>query len=288
MTESMFLKRYDVTKYERPSLTVDVVIFTVSDRLSVDGPFLPEKELKILLIKRGKHPYKNCWALPGGFVQSDETLAEAAARELAEETGLQNLFLRQLYTWGDPGRDPRTWVVSCSYMALAEADKIKFTAPGDDAAEALWFTITKTFLQDVHTEEKNVRKQNFVLHFSADTIKMEAQMENVLIKTGKIWTEEGKIRASENIAFDHAKIINYALERLRQEIWTTDIIFNLMPEIFTLTQLRRTYEAILGRKIRAATFYRKMKKRIRPTSRQMRPGMKSVLLFQKKQKNNRV
>ncbi len=126
---------YDASQYERPSVTVDVVIFTI-----LDG------ELKVLLVKRKHWPYEGMWAIPGGFVSVDERLEGAAYRELREETGVSgdDVYLEQLYTFGDPGRDPRTRVITVAYFALVGADKLHL--PGgelraaNDAAKVGWFS----------------------------------------------------------------------------------------------------------------------------------------------------
>ena len=89
---------------------------------------LPECSLCLLLIQRGGHPYLGDWALPGGFVRPGETTKAAAKRELREETGLDQVYLEQLYTFSDPGRDPRTWVMSCAHMALIDGTKIRLKA----------------------------------------------------------------------------------------------------------------------------------------------------------------
>ena len=122
---------YDVTQYERPSVTVDVVIFSI-----------PDEELKVLLIKRKIWPYEGMWAIPGGFVKMDESLETAAYRELAEETGVtsENVYLEQLYTFGQPDRDPRTRVITVTYFALVSADKISAQA-ADDAEDVAWFSV---------------------------------------------------------------------------------------------------------------------------------------------------
>jgi 8-oxo-dGTP diphosphatase len=129
---------YDASKYERPSVTVDVVIFTI-----LDG------ELKALLVKRKHWPYEGMWAIPGGFVGIDEGLEEAAYRELREETGVsgEDVYLEQLYTFGDPGRDPRTRVITVAYFALVSADKLHLPdgrlRAADDAADVGWFSAYK-------------------------------------------------------------------------------------------------------------------------------------------------
>ena len=121
---------YDVTQYERPSVTVDTVIFT-----------LRQSELQVLLVRRKHWPHEGIWAIPGGFVHMDESLEDAARRELAEETGVDDpdIYLEQLYTFGDPGRDPRTRVITVSYFALICSDRLQLHAD-TDAADAAWFS----------------------------------------------------------------------------------------------------------------------------------------------------
>ncbi len=112
-----------------PAVTTDIVIFTIR-----------EQKLKLLLVKRKGAPYKSKWALPGGFVNMDENLRQAAERELAEETGVRNVFLEQLYTFGAPERDPRERVITVAYYALIPSDKIQIRAATD--AEAVgWFAM---------------------------------------------------------------------------------------------------------------------------------------------------
>jgi len=108
-------------------VTVDIVIFT-----------LREGSLQVLLVKRGVPPFEGQYAIPGGFIRGDESLEEAALRELHEETGVRDVFLEQLYTFGDPKRDPRGRVITVAYYALIASDKLSLVA-GADAAEAQWF-----------------------------------------------------------------------------------------------------------------------------------------------------
>ena len=121
---------YDPSQYERPSVTVDIVLFTIL-----------RAELQVLLVQRKHWPYEGYWALPGGFVKMDESLEDAAYRELKEETNIDReaVYLEQLYTFGAPNRDPRTRVVTVAYFALVGADKIGPKA-ADDAAEVGWFS----------------------------------------------------------------------------------------------------------------------------------------------------
>ena len=184
---------YDVSKFFRPSVTVDVVIFTIQ-----------EKELRVLLIRRGQWPYKNRWALPGGFVHENEDLEAAAQRELLEETSVGDIFLEQLHSFGHPGRDPRTRVITVAYYALVPADKLKLKAAGD-AGDVRWWSIYSL----------------------------------------------------PELAFDHDRILDAALTRLRAKIMATNVAFQLMGSKFTLTQLQRTYEIVLGKQLDKRNFRKK-------------------------------
>jgi 8-oxo-dGTP diphosphatase len=130
MAQAETAETYDVSQYERPSVTVDVVIFSILD-----------EQLKVLLIKRKVWPYEGMWAIPGGFVEMSESLDDAAYRELAEETNVSagQVYLEQLYTFGEPARDPRTRVITVTYFALVSADKVDPRA-ADDAEDVCWFS----------------------------------------------------------------------------------------------------------------------------------------------------
>jgi 8-oxo-dGTP diphosphatase len=161
------------------------------------------------------------WALPGGFVNMDESLEEAAQRELEEETGLKQAYLEQLYTYGEPGRDPRGRVVSVAYFALLPSDAPIRAEGGSDASQASWCAV----------------------------------------------------ECLPPLAFDHAEIIAYALRRLRYKLEYTAAGFELLPEAFTLSEIQRTYEMILGEKLDKRNFRRRILEAgiIEPTP-QMRSG----------------
>lgn len=118
---------YAPAHYDRPSVTVDLAIFTVLHRA-----------LHVLLVKRRQAPFAGMWALPGGFVHMDESLEDAARRELREESGVEDVYLEQLYTFGDPGRDPRTRVITVAHFALVRAEHQRLRA-ATDAAAVNWF-----------------------------------------------------------------------------------------------------------------------------------------------------
>jgi 8-oxo-dGTP diphosphatase len=175
-------------------VTIDIVIFTIRDRA-----------LQVLLVRRGVPPFEGQDAIPGGFIHEDESLEDAAQRELYEEAGVRNVFLEQLYTFGDPKRDPRGRVITVAYYALIASDKLSLVA-GADAAEAKWFPASNLPL----------------------------------------------------LAFDHKRILSYALERLRNKLEYTTVGFQFLPQKFTLSELQSVYEAILGRRLDKRNFRRKI------------------------------
>jgi 8-oxo-dGTP diphosphatase len=181
-------------EHPRPAVTVDCVVFG-----------LDQDDLKVMLIRRGEKPFRGRWALPGGFVRMHESLEDAARRELEEETGLKDVYLEQLYTFGDPKRDPRGRTVSVAYYALVQLEGRKVRAT-TDAADAAWFSIN-----DV-----------------------------------------------PDLAFDHDRILEMAVTRLRGKVRYVPIGFELLPERFTLTQLQQLYETVLDRKFDKRNFRKKV------------------------------
>jgi len=134
-----------VYEWPRPMVSVDAAVFNVS-----------KKGVKILLIKRGKEPFKDKWALPGGFVGMDEELEDAAGRELDEETGLSGIKLEQMHTFGTVGRDPRGRQITIVFMAITAGNEKK-PRPGDDAAKARWFNIEKLPAEVAFDHDKVIR-----------------------------------------------------------------------------------------------------------------------------------
>ena len=130
-TEEEFLEIYRTKNYPRPYVTADMVV------LSRKG-----EEKFVLLVKRGGHPYLGQWALPGGFLNPDETIEECAARELTEETGVKDVTPVPVGMFSKPGRDPRGWVITQAYTAEVDMDRTKVAAD-DDAADARWFKIVR-------------------------------------------------------------------------------------------------------------------------------------------------
>jgi ADP-ribose pyrophosphatase YjhB (NUDIX family) len=244
--EEEFLKKYDDSKYEKPSVTADIAIFSVFDKEVDNYRKLPERVLKVLLIKRGTYPYKDMYALPGGFVHQGETVDDAAQRELREETGIDCCFLEQVRTFSDPMRDPRRWVITSAYLALLDGSKYKIQA-GDDASDAEWFQVSMK-----QTEEKQWR------------LKLTGERDDICVDLGErekpifSVSPELYIIESQNIAFDHGLILAHTLLNLRKWIKETDIAFSLLPDQFTLTQLQQIHEAVLEKRLLSAAFRRKV------------------------------
>lgn len=259
LTEREFLEQYRAGDYERPSVAADMVVFTVTDKEADDSLKLPDKELRILLIRRGGHPCLGRWALPGGFIQPDESGEQAAARELYEETGVADVYLEQLYTVTDPGRDPRTWVMSSSYMALIDSSLLQIKA-GDDAEEAAWFTVSYRLVREHKEllEEGYVRTFTYELKLGAGEGALVAVIDRTVTAKPASRSVTYSIRSNDGLAFDHGKIIARAIERLRQETEQTGIALHLMPKLFTLSELQQVYEVILDKELPEAALRDKL------------------------------
>ncbi|RHG51557.1 NUDIX hydrolase [Ruminococcus sp. AM22-13] len=239
-----FVKNYDDSKYKKPSVTADIVIFGMFDSEENNYRKLSQKELKVLLIQRDQGPFEGCYALPGGFVRSNETIVDAAKRELGEETHVQCDFLEQFGTYSDPKRDPRRWVISNGFMALMDAGSINLQA-GDDASDAKWF--------DVSFEEA---ENEWKLQLSHGEEKIFARLKNIASR----WDVKQKFESveSNDIAFDHQIIIADAIMQLRKWINETHIAFRLLPEKFTFRELQQIYETVLDTELLVPAFRRKM------------------------------
>ena len=241
-TEEEFLKDYNPKEFDQLSMTSDILLISVSDQEQTNYRKTSKKMMSILLVKRDDYPYKDKWCLPGGFLNpKTETLEECAKRVLKKETNLSNIYLEQLYTYDAIDRDPRTRVVSTTYIALIDKNKLtEMINPN-----ASWFDI-------VLLEEKN-NIVDITLDNGKDTIHLSIKKE-LREKT----TDRYRFIAikNENLAFDHAIVILAGIERIRNKINYTDIVFNMMPEYFTLGELQQVYEVILNKKLLDPAFRR--------------------------------
>lgn len=257
--EQEFLQQYRAEDYVHPSVAADMVIFTVMDAPEQNYRRLPEKQLCVLLIRRGGHPFRGQWALPGGFVRPDETVGGAAKRELKEETGLDHVYMEQLYTFSEPDRDPRTRVISSAHMALVNSQNLK-PAAGDDAAQAIWFRCDYKLVNE--TKETNAEgctvTQRYQLTLRGEQEQITCTVEHKKIHTTAAAYGDYTVIENAGLAFDHAKILACALDRLRGKLAYTGIALHLMPARFTLTELQQVYEVILGKPLLTAAFRRKI------------------------------
>ncbi|MBD9292141.1 MAG: NUDIX domain-containing protein [Coprococcus eutactus] len=282
--EKEFLAGYDLTKYDRPSVAADVVVFSVmKDDECEDVRRLQEKKLKILLIRRGGFPYKGSWAMPGGFCRKGEDVIDSARRELCEETGIDDAYVKLVGVYGEPGRDPRGWVISSTYMALMNARACRLKA-GDDAQDARWFTVELTDVSTEATEvsgtgEENVKneveashkvqngkKYRLVLKNADSDIKLTAVLRRTDMSSCGRSSDSYYIEECEGLAFDHARIITEAVLGLREDVRRDmELAFDLLPERFTLTELQNVYEQIWDMELTTPNFRRKIAEYVEET-----------------------
>lgn len=261
--EKEYLEAYDISSFERPSLATDVVVFSIlndGERDSIRR--LQKKALKVLLIKRASFPYRDSWAMPGGFCVPGEDIIDTARRELYEETNVKDAYLKLVDIYGETGRDPRGWIISSTYMALIDGEKCQLKA-GTDAWEAKWFSVdvaAEVVRKDVKNEEAIVETDYEITFCNEESeITLTALLKGK--KTFHKYHESVnyEIVESEGLAFDHAKIILNALLHLRNEVeHDLRIAFDFMPDRFTLTSLQNAYELILDKKLLTANFRRKI------------------------------
>lgn len=204
-----FLEEYDTNKYENPSVTADMIV------IQHPKEFHTVKEgLKVLMVKRRNHPSIGYWALPGGFVNIREDIDLAVKRELLEETGVDDVVIEQLHTWGEAWRDPRARIVTVAYLALL--DEGRELKAGDDAADAAWFDIKlskKEEVEEVNNQGRTRIKTQYELALVNEEKKVElgATVEVSYNKTGIMKEYQYQVLTSNHIAFDHPRFIVQAL-----------------------------------------------------------------------------
>jgi 8-oxo-dGTP diphosphatase len=256
--EENFLKNYDQNNYERPSVTNDMIIFTTADKEEGNLRKVAKKGMQVILIIRDDYPYKEKWALPGGFVDMEESLEMSARRKLREKTGIDNVYTEQLYTFGDVHRDKRTRVISVGNIALVEKEIIKFEEV-DSLKKSEWFWIDKTLIS-CEKHEQYLENKHLLSLKSVDK-KIEINYEITEKIERNIFRRKETVykllnSSTEELAFDHYKILDYGIDRLRNKVEYTPIAFNLLPTLFTVKELQNVYESIMGREI--LNFRRKM------------------------------
>lgn len=285
LTEAEFLAQYKPRNYEKPSVTVDMLLFTVDRLKNTNLRNDAAKELKILLIKRKNHPYIHKWALPGGFVGIDESVLQAAYRELAEETSITGIYLEQLFTFSEPKRDPRMRIISTSHLALIPMGSVKPVA-GDDAEDVAWFTIRKQLIED----QDSLRSYSLTISNNDLGITYRYRVDETLTQNGIVPVKESVVTPENpednGLAFDHIEQINMALVRLKNKIEYTPVVFNLLPDKFTLNEIQELYELILGYPLVKQNFRVKIKKYVEELNEyQNNVGHRPAKLYRLKQLN---
>lgn len=279
MTEQEFLDNYDITQYAQPSVAADIVLFTMNhkqtDKTISLGP------LQVLMIKRATHPFKNKWALPGGFCQPNETFEQTAMRELKEETGVDNAYLAETKTFTDKKRDPRGWIVSDAFTGAIWKPDCKLRTDAN-AWEAKWFNI---YLTERVTRQPNSAQSNHVYAYDY-TLLFNFGDEGAVIRRTQSIINNHKcdeweiINQSNGLAFDHALIITQLLVNLRETIkYDPRRLFDFLPDKFTIGELEAVYKAIYGFTDRVPNFRRTIQKYVKETGdmtndkRAFRPAM---------------
>lgn len=267
--EAEFLKDYKKEDYDRLSLTTDILLFSVSKEEETNYRKLSKKHFSVLLVKRNTYPFKDKWCLPGGFMKIDEDIEESPKRILAEETNLQDIYMEQLYTFGSVDRDPRMRIVSTAYMALVDKNMLK----DELAPNASWFNIT--VLDD--------KKELTITLDNPNNVHISLKYKKVKID-GK---DKLEVIKNDDLAFDHAKVIAVGIERLKNKIEYTDIVFNMMPKYFTLGELQQVYEVILNKKLLDPAFRRIISNKVEKTDKMKTGGghRPSALFKYKNEKN---
>jgi len=250
--EEEFLNDYNANHFETLSMTTDILLVSVSDQKQSNYRKTSKKMMSILLVKRKQYPFKDKWNLPGGFLDPrGETLDECAIRVLKNDTNLSHVFLEQLYTFDDIDRDPRTRVVNCAYVALIDKNKLD-EALNEDAA---WFDVVEYDECDDYIEMKLTNGE-----------------ENINFKVNKVLRSQTSTRykyetvENDMLSFDNPLVIVSGLSKIRSKANYSDIVFNMMPEYFTLGELQQVYEIILNKKLLDPAFRRIIKSKVEKTN----------------------
>lgn len=245
--EQTFLQSYNIAQYERPSLAADIALFALS-RNDADIKNIGIEGIQILLIKRANYPYKDKWALPGGFCIPSETIQETARRELTEETGVDNTYLQFFRTYSEQDRDPRGWIISNTFLSMVDKNTCHLRAD-TDAWDAAWFTI-----QNYHTIEcmtspttKEITHIFQLYNPESKEVLNTSYIEEIeaIQPIGNCFKYH-PVDLRSDLAFDHGRIIGEAIAHIRNTVkHDLRMLFYFFPEMFTIGELKAAYEVIL-------------------------------------------
>ena len=255
-----FCEGYDDSPYWHPSVTADSAVFRALDTPENATKKYPQRKLELLLVKRGRPPYAGGWALPGGFLEKDESLAACAARECLEETGLAPVYQGDVATFSRVDRDPRTRVITQCFLALVPDGENGAVAAADDAAEAAWFEVA------MQTEALSPQHYRCHLTLTHETTEISGSIDLIADAHGG-WRREVYEDAAL-LAFDHLEMICCAVESLRTKLYRTPIAFHWVPEQFRIADLQGVFEAVIGQELLRTTFFEHVKPLIRRVAEQ--------------------
>ena len=236
--------------------TSDLLIFGIDSRESGNVRSLPKKYFSLLLVKREREPFMNKWCLPGGYVKEKETAKDASIRILEKETSLNRVYMQQVGVYDSVNRDPRGRTISSAYMALIDRTVLN----QELSINASWF--------DIEVEEKDDVIRVKLIN-DTEVLKYDVKKITIDKKTNEY---EYEIIDSSDLAFDHDEIIVKGIMDLRYKVNSTDIVFNLMPEEFTIGELKQVYSLLLGKELVNSAFRRVIAPKIIETGKMTSTG----------------
>lgn len=281
--EKDYLAAYNIEKYERPSVAADIVVLSVMEeekRSNIRKP--PKRRLKVLLIKRGNYPFRNSWAMPGGFCRPNEDVIDTARRELYEETNVEDAYLTLVGVFGEAGRDPRGWIVSNTFLALIDGNQYQLRA-GTDAWEAAWFGVTLEVSSKEEATGERISEYLLTLTNEELNIKLTARIQEKRKYLNYHEQVSYAIVEQEGLAFDHGKIIVNAILQLREEVeHDAKRAFDFLPEYFTMNMLQNVNEIVLDRPLLTPNFRRKNQEYVIETEQMLEgEGFRPAKLFKR-------
>lgn len=283
-----FLAEYDINRYDRPSIAADIAVFSIGTKTAADLDYrrLPAKTLRLLLIQRAAPPFQGKWALPGGFMKKGETIEDTARRKLKEETGTDKAYMKLCGVFSDSGRDPRGWIISQAFIVVLNEDDVAngHSTEGGDAGEVRWFDLTVRKAAGKREGQQNALTCDKEYELILEDSVTSGQTAGALPHVRAVVREHAEYRDyheivtydivdSQGAAFDHAKIIVSAFNRLKK-ILDSDIriAFDFMPEYFTLTDLQEAVELISGQRLIKPNFRRKIAEYVTETDKLIQNG----------------
>ena len=272
-SEREFLNSYSIKDFERPSLTTDLVIFSLQPDFSKKTN---KKKLSVLLVQRENYPFKDKWALPGGFCVPSENVYETAIKTIKRETGIESvndILLTDVFS--DTNRDPRGWIISNSFRSLISPTNSNLENLPKDRWNTKWFNIN---LEKVDYDGYQTVDGYQMILIGEDKASSITTLVSLNTHQLAILFDDGRL------AFDHAKIILSNVLRLRNDAKIdTYLPFDLVSDKFTLYELQYAFEEILGQELTTSNFRRDISKYVEKTDEETISGFRPAKLYKKKE-----